>query len=115
MCGLTVTSWGNPAEGMDDYFHLHCQAGGWDSIGCTVFMDGSRTLLDSETPPWLVFGDWAISVDYEVLRFDVFLIEKLDLWLWFACWPLSTMVSQVFWQECFVEIPESVWVPFPFQ
>ena len=32
--------------------------------GCTVFMDGSRTLLDSEAPPWLVFGDWAISVHY---------------------------------------------------
>ena len=37
--------------------------------GCTVFMDGSHTLLDSEAPPWLVFGDWAISVHYEVLRF----------------------------------------------
>ena len=62
MCGLTVTSWGNQAEDMGDCFHLHCQAGGWDHIGCTVFMDGSRTLLDSEAPPWLVFGDWAISV-----------------------------------------------------
>ena len=29
-CGLTVTSWGKPVEGMGDYFHLHCQAGGWD-------------------------------------------------------------------------------------
>ena len=26
-------------------------------IDCTVFMDGSRALLDSETPPWPVFGD----------------------------------------------------------
>ena len=48
---------------------------------CTVFMDGNGTLLDSEAPPWLVFGDWAISVHYEVLRFSVFLNEKLDLWL----------------------------------
>ena len=50
------------AEGMGDCFHLHCQAGGWDRIGCTVFMDGSRTLLDSDVLPSLVFGDWAISV-----------------------------------------------------
>ena len=27
MCGLTVTSWGNPVEGACDRFHLHCQAG----------------------------------------------------------------------------------------
>ena len=41
-------------------------------------MDGSCTLLDNEAPPWLVFGDWAISVHDEVLRFAVFLNEKLD-------------------------------------
>ena len=52
MCGLIVTSGGNPAEGMGDCFHLHCEAGGRDRmIRCTVFMDGSRTLLDSEAPP----------------------------------------------------------------
>ena len=28
MCGPTVTSWGSPAEGTGDRFHLHCQAGG---------------------------------------------------------------------------------------
>ena len=51
MCGLTVTSSGNPAEGTGDCFHLHCQAG-----VCTVSMDGGRTLLDTEAPPWLSFG-----------------------------------------------------------
>ena len=99
--------------GMGNCFHLYCEAVGWDHIGCTGFMDGSLTLLDSEAPPWLVFGDWAISVHCEVLRFAVFLNEKLDLWLCFACWPFSTVLSQVFWQECLVETPESVWVPFP--
>ena len=39
MCGLTVASWGNPAEFIGDCLHLHCQAGGWDHIGCTVFMN----------------------------------------------------------------------------
>ena len=29
----------------------------------------------------------------------------------FACWPFSTVLSQVFWQECFIEKPESVWLP----
>ena len=33
MCGLTVTSWGNPAEDMGDCLHLHCQAGGSARIG----------------------------------------------------------------------------------
>ena len=35
-------------------------------VETTVFMGGSRTLLDSEAPPWLVFGDRAISIHYEV-------------------------------------------------
>ena len=94
---------------MGGCFHLHCQAGGWDPIGCTVFMDGGRTLLDSEAPPWLAFGDWAIS---EVLWFTVFLNKMLDLRLCFACWPFLSMLSQVFWQEHLKEMPESVWVFF---
>ena len=64
----TVTSWCNPAEGIGDYSNLHCQVGGWDRIVCTVFMDGSRTLLDrDEAPPWLVFGDRDVSVHYDIL------------------------------------------------
>ena len=63
-------------------------------------MDGSHILLDSEAPPWLVFGDWAISVHNEVLRSAVFMNEKLHLWLSFVCWPFSTVLFQVFWQEC---------------
>ena len=82
-------------------------------IGCTVFMDGSHTLLDNEASPWLVFGDWAICVHYEVLQFVFFLNEKLNLWFCFACGPFSAMLSQVFWQECLIEMPELVWVPFP--
>ena len=59
----SVTSWGNPAaEGMGDCFHLHCQNGGWDRIGCTVFMDGSPPWHDREAPPKLVFADWGISL-----------------------------------------------------
>ena len=92
---------------------LLCQAGGWDCIGCTVIIDGGHTLLDSEAPPWLVFGDWAISAHYEVLWFAVFLSEKLDRLLSFACWPFLTVLFQVFWQECLTEMLESVWVPFP--
>ena len=81
MSGLTVSSWGNPAEGRGDCFHLHWQAEGWDRIGCTVYMDGSHTLLDSEAPPRLFFGDRAISVHYEFSLFAAVLNEKLDLWL----------------------------------
>ena len=42
-----------------------------------------------------------------------FLNEKLDLLLCFACWPFLTVLCKVFWQECLIETPESVWVPFP--
>jgi len=112
ICGLTVISWGNPAKGMGNCFYLHCQAGGSDWTGCTVFMVGSHgTLLDSEAPPRLVSGDWAIRIHYEVLRSAVFLNEKLDLC--FACWPFLTVLSQVFWQKRLIEMPESVSVPFP--
>ena len=101
-----------PVEGMGDYFHLHCQAGGWDCIGCTVFMDGtgSCTMLDSEAPQWLVFGDWDISVHYKVLRFSWMRSLISDC---FAGWPISTVLSQVFWQECLMEMLKLVWVPFP--
>ena len=71
MCGLTVTSWGNPAEGMDDCFHRHCQAG-----VCTVSMVGGRTLLDTEAPPWLSFG---------------FLNHQCTLWDLAVCWFLKTL------------------------
>ena len=91
---VNVISWGSPAEGMGDCFHHHCHAGSWDHIGCTVFMDGGYTLLDGEASPWLV-GDWVISVHYEILRFTVFLNEKLDFWFCFTCWPVSAVLSQV--------------------
>ena len=70
-------------------------------------MDGSRTLLDSEAPPWPVFGDWAISVHDEVLRFVVFFNEKLDSVLP-AAHSGQCFTSQVFCQECLAEMPESV-------
>ena len=33
-CGLTVTSWGKPAEGVGERLHLYRQAGGWDRLHC---------------------------------------------------------------------------------
>ena len=49
-CGRTVTSGGIPADSMCDCFQVYCQAGFWDRIGCIAFVDGGRTLLDSEAP-----------------------------------------------------------------
>ena len=37
-------------------------------------MDDSRTLLDSEAPPGLVFGDRAVSVHCEALLFAVVVV-----------------------------------------
>ena len=44
---------------MGDCFHQHCQAVGLDYVCCIVFVNGGRTLLDSETPPRHVFGDFS--------------------------------------------------------
>ena len=54
-CGLTVTSWGKELDSVCDCFHLHCGAGGWDCIGCIVFVDGGCNMLGIEASLWLVF------------------------------------------------------------
>ena len=51
---------------------LHCQAGRFDLVDSTAFMDVSCTLLYSETPPILVSGNRAICVHFQVLQFVVF-------------------------------------------
>ena len=61
------------------WLHLHLDNGGGSSCPC------------------LVFGDWAISVHYQILLFAVFLNEKLDLCLQVACWPFS---GRSVWQRC---------------
>ena len=125
MCGLTVTFWGNPAEGMGDCFHLHCQAGGWDRIGCTVFVYGCRTLLDSEAPPWLshqctlwglavcCFLEWeAWSLDsvlpagHSQQRFPKFSGGSVSqkCWNWFGYLSHSLVcLSSVSWHTCSIE------------
>ena len=107
MCGLTVTSRRNPAESMCDCFHFHCQAGGWDLIGCTVFGDGGRILLNGEAPPWLVFGDWAISVNYEVLRAFTVLSKGVN-WCVSGIACMLTLLKFCFlycWNLCLWESP----------
>ena len=78
MSSLTVTCSGNPAENVCNYFHPHCQAGGWTRTDCTVFVDDRHTLLESEAPPWMVFCDWAICVHCEILHLGVFV--KWEAW-----------------------------------
>ena len=75
-------------------------------------MDSSRTLLHNEAPPWLVVGDWA---SVYILRSCGLLFSWIRCLIsdCFACWPFSTMLSQVFWREYLIETPELVWVPFP--
>ncbi len=98
MCGLTVTSWGNPAEGIGWLLPPPLSSWRLDPYG-DCFMDGGRTLLDSEvTEPslrscGLLFSwrGWSLTL--------------------FACWPFSTVLSG-FWQSVYRDA-ESVWVPFP--
>ena len=58
-----------------------------------------------------VKSHWAIT---EILQFAVFLKEKLDLWLFLNSGHSRLIVpSQVFWQKCLIEMPESVSMSFP--
>jgi len=61
--------------------------------------------------------DWSLVTEplvYNTWSWVCCFIEwKLDLWFCFACWPLPTVLSQVFWQGILIETPESFWVPFP--
>ena len=64
-------------------------------------------------PDWSLVIEPSVYIYYEILRFAIFLNEKLDLWL-FPFWPFSTVLSHLFFgQECLIETPESVWVPSP--
>ena len=78
-------------------------------------MDSSRILLGSEAPPWLVSGDWAIGVHYKVLRFAIFLNQKLDFWLFcLLAIPDSAFIpASSGSEECLIQTPESVCVPLP--
>ena len=58
-------------------------------------------------------GLWWLSQQGALWGLAVFLCEKLDLRLHFSCWPFYTVLSHIFWQECLVEMLESVWVLFP--
>ena len=68
---------------------LHCLHGWW----LHLHLDNGG----GSSHPCLVFGDWAISVHYQILLFAVFLNEKLDLCLQVACWPFS---GRSVWQRC---------------
>ena len=50
-----------------------------DRVGSIIFVDGGRTLLNTETPPWLVFGDWAISVLKQILKINKYLKQEWRL------------------------------------
>ena len=51
-----------------------------------------HTLHDNEAPPWLVVGNWANGVHYEILWFAVFFSEKFDLRIRFT-WVTSSFFS----------------------
>ena len=59
-------------------FHLHRKAGGWYRIGFTVFMDGSRILLHSEAPPWLVL--WWLSHLFTLWNLAVCCFLEWEAW-----------------------------------
>ena len=59
---MAGTSRGNPVKSIHDYYWFHCQAGRFDPVDSTAFMDVGCTLLYSEIPPSLVTGNRAICV-----------------------------------------------------
>ena len=114
MCGPTVTPWGYPAEGMDDCFHLHCQAGGWDWLH---HLHGWQSHLAWQWSPTLT-GLWWLSCQCALWVWGCAVCCFLEWEAWtltlFYLLALSTVLSQVFWQECLIviETPKLVWVPF---
>ena len=77
-------------------------------------MDGGRSLHDSETPHWLIFGDWAISVHYETLWL---------LFSWMRSLSSEYLLPARHYRQCLLRfsgrieslivVPKMVWVPFP--
>ena len=68
-------------------YRLHCLHGWWLHLAW-------------QWSPILVFGNWAISVRYEILHFADFFYKKLDPWLLFPFWTFLAVPSQIFRQRC---------------
>ena len=108
VCGLTVVSWAVQQ---------------WPWVTASTFI--VKLEVDNALSSWmvvapcltvkpiLVFGNWAISVHYEILHFADFFNKKLDPWLLFPFWTFLAVPSQIFWQECLIEMLELIWAPFP--
>ena len=88
---MAETSRGNPVESIYDYYCFHCQAGCFDLVDSTAFMDVGCILLYSETPPSLVTGNRALCVNVSDIVISVgsflffFFYQELDLCVSIAC------------------------------
>ena len=116
--GLAGTSRGNSVESIHDYYCFDCQAGRFDPVDSTAFVNVGCTLLYSEITHSLVTGNRAIGVNIS----DV--VISVGLFLFFCKSLISASTSpvcrswhfQVFrqWQECLCrQMLKSAWVPFP--
>ena len=69
--------------------------------------------------PWqwspVLTGLWWLSHQCTLWGLVVGCFLEWEDWLWlhFARWPFSTVLSLVFRQEWLIETPETVWVPVP--
>ena len=93
MCSLSVSFRGTPTEHV--WLLLFPLWKWWLKLmGCTVFIDGGCILLISEAHLWLMFGDWAISVQSGILwaGYDYFLSTCLDQ----VCWDVSRPADSPF-------------------
>ena len=86
---MAGTSPGNSVESIYDYYCFHCQAGRFDLVDSTAFMDVGCTPLYSEIPPSLVTGHRAIRVEifwFQLVRFFLLCVN-------ITCLPLLTFLS----------------------
>ena len=98
MHGLTATAWGNPAAWVTaSTSTVKLKV---DCICCMVFMDGGP------------HSNWSLVTEPSVytmrscgLQFSWIRSLIIDC---FACWPFSTGLSQVFWQESYRDIKISL-------
>ena len=99
---MTGISRGNPVESIHDYYCFDCQAGRFDPVDSTAFVNVGCTLLYGEIPPSLVTGNRAICVNISDIVISVgsfffflffFFNQELDLCVSIACLPLLTFQS----------------------
>ena len=96
---LCVILGGQPLFSMCEWCYFHCQSGGGDFVGTTVFMCSPSIFPDSESLSRQVSCDWAICEDHAIMRLAA------EWALVFLCWSPHCQFATTrarFWQQSLI-------------